>query len=118
MPTEPEDWKEIGHAPWPFHLVKPHKLGDRYYQHNLWRKPIVMLMPGRIWFCLDGKAVDEGIYYGEGWSVVGDPTTGSLTVHPSININGSYHGWLRQNQLSPDCEGRKYDPRTGHLLRP
>lgn len=115
MPTDIEEWEGLGHAPWPFHMVKPYKLSDFYFTNNIGRKPIVVLMPGRDWFCLDCKCVNDGKYEG-GWSVVGDPTKGTLTVHPSINMIGRYHGWLRNNKISADCEGRRYDPITGYQL--
>lgn len=43
---------------------------------------------------------------GGGWRVTGEPP--NITCHPSINAIDSYHGWVKNGQLTDDCEGRKY----------
>lgn len=115
-PTNWDDWPKESYADWPFHLVKPTKLGSNYFARNAHRKPIIVWLPGGNAFCIDGRATRDGIYYGDGWEVSGDPYLGTLTVKPSINMNGCYHGYLTNNRISPDCEGRKHDPRTGQRL--
>lgn len=41
-----------------------------------------------------------------GWTVTG--TFPALTASPSVNAEGSYHGWLRDGALTDDVEGRTY----------
>lgn len=73
------------------------------------RPPIfVQLPPGWPW------CVDEGFYHpvGDpprgGWTVTGKPEDGTLTVSPSINAVGTYHGWIQHGQVSDDVEGRHF----------
>lgn len=42
-----------------------------------------------------------------GWSITG--TIPNLSINPSINHEGIYHGWVQNGELSDDIEGRKYD---------
>lgn len=39
------------------------------------------------------------------WTRTGEPP--NITVSPSINYMGFYHGWLCEGVLSDDCEGRQ-----------
>jgi hypothetical protein len=48
-----------------------------------------------------------------GWTVYG--TLPSVTINPSINHEGIYHGWVTNGELTDDIEGREYDSR-GRLL--
>jgi hypothetical protein len=86
-----------------------------------WQK----LAPGAMWFD-DGDLcvkipggtygnewnIDRGRKFNEShtdrklpqWIRVGEPP--NITVTPSINYVGFYHGWLRDGVLSDDCEGR------------
>lgn len=57
-------------------------------------------------FCDDSGMSRRGEYYGDGWTVTGDLPR--ITVSPSINIVGSYHGWIQNGVISEDCEGRKF----------
>jgi hypothetical protein len=41
-----------------------------------------------------------------GWTVTGEPPR--ITVQPSINAVGDYHGWLIDGVLRDDVEGRRY----------
>lgn len=96
---------------WPWYCCRDDKLADYYKQHNQHRPPILVLLPGRTLFCLDGACwgpgPDNKIRYYGGWQVTG--TAPMITVAPSINIVGSYHGWLQNGVISDDCEGRRYD---------
>lgn len=56
-------------------------------------------------FCVHSPATSEGSH-GAGWDVSGEAP--KITVSPSINIVGSYHGWIRDGVISDDCEGRKF----------
>lgn len=44
---------------------------------------------------------------GAEWTCGGVPP--NVSVSPSINYHGIYHGWLRDGVLSDDVEGRRYD---------
>jgi hypothetical protein len=63
-----------------------------------WKGPdghtLSVLTPGGIWI-IDGPT-SKGT---RPWSRTGVPP--KVTVHPSINFEGSYHGWLRDGVLSP-----------------
>lgn len=99
--------------------------GLEMYGPNTWRRPLIVLLPGRNSFLLDGccfsgdcsrcnqpreacrcpgEYTSKG-YYG-GWAVKGTPP--NITVHPSINMNGRYHGFIKDGVITDDCEGRKF----------
>lgn len=101
-------------------------LTDEYFSINSNRKPLVVLLPGNNYFLIDGKCYSGKCercgkwqhacacpepstvkgYYG-GWNVQGVPP--AITVAPSINFEGRYHGFLIAGVISDDCEGRKFD---------
>lgn len=81
-------------------------LSDYYWSNNSHRRPLFVVLPGRHLFCIDGQCWSNGTHYG-GWTVSGDAP--EITVGPSINIGGLYHGWLWNGVLSDDVEGRTYD---------
>ncbi|MFA6046657.1 MAG: hypothetical protein WC718_16855 [Phycisphaerales bacterium] len=68
------------------------------------RPPICVVLPGGHWFNVDSQASGAGDKHG--WTVTGEAP--NITVHPSINCVGTYHGWLRNGVLSDDCEGRRF----------
>jgi hypothetical protein len=72
------------------------------------RPPLVVILPDMTRFVVDSLAVQGGRYYGDGWTVTGEPPL--LTVQPSINIPGSYHGYVTAGVISDDVEGRKFEP--------
>jgi hypothetical protein len=65
------------------------------------RAPIAVCLPGGSWWPIDAKCSGSD---GPGWTITGEPP--NLTAHPSINAEGSYHGWLQNGVLSEDLEGR------------
>jgi hypothetical protein len=91
---------------WPWYHASEESLSDYYRQHNSSRLPLMVVLPGRHLFLIDGKCWNGSQLYG-GWQVTGDAP--AITVSPSINIGGSYHGWLQSGVISDDCEGRKFD---------
>ncbi len=91
---------------WPWWSSTSEKLSDFYREHNSHRQPLMVILPGRHVFLIDGKCWSGGEAYG-GWQVTGDAP--NITVQPSINIGGSYHGWLVNGVLSDDCEGRQHN---------
>lgn len=70
------------------------------------RPPLLVRLPGQTIFCVDACAWRGGEPYGDGWTVTGEPPL--ITVEPSINIVGSYHGWIRGGVITDDCEGRTF----------
>jgi hypothetical protein len=75
------------------------------------RPPVVVRLPPGFGFSPDER------YYGghwgdnpqrEGWTVTGSLDDLSLVVQPSVNIIGTYHGWIQSGQVSDDVEGRTF----------
>lgn len=64
---------------------------------------VVRLPPGGGDFFVDYKSTDGA----SGWIVTGEMPV--ITVSPSINAAGAYHGWIQNGVLTDDCEGRKYE---------
>ena len=95
------EWREKGadrDAP----LVRG--LSDEYLAQRIdQRPPLTVYLPGCGWFCVD-SAPSNGDR--SGWNVTGTPP--AITVSPSINCEGHYHGWLRDGVITDDCEGRRY----------
>lgn len=80
------------------------ELADEYYRdHFPTRPPIIVMLPMRAhdgeivaWpWCVDTKQSDDP--HG-GWAVTGEPP--NITVSPSINAIGAYHGWLTDGVIS------------------
>lgn len=76
---------------------------------------VVIKLPGGTDFRIS-HASSESIKAGhpKGWLIVGELP--NITVEPSINVIGYYHGWIRGGELSDDIEGRQYDD-DGKLIR-
>lgn len=91
---------------WPWYNVTPGHLSDYYHKNNIKRRPLFVVLPGKELFLIDGKCWRDGVQYG-GWEVSGEAP--NITVSPSINIGGIYHGWLQNGVISDECEGRRYD---------
>lgn len=82
-------------------------LSDYYRQHNSHRAPIMVCLPGNCLWCVDSQTVDNGQWSGaSGWTVTGEAPF--ITVAPSINIGGTYHGYLQNGVISDDVDGRSY----------
>ena len=81
-------------------------LSEYYHANNSHRLPLFLVLPNNDLFCVDGQYWSRGHHYG-GWQVSGEPPL--ITVSPSINIVGSYHGFVQNGVISEDCEGRTYD---------
>lgn len=110
--------------------LKNRHLTAHYFAANAGRQPVVMMLPGRTYYLVDGQCFSSSCtkcnakhswsgeacpkggehtprgYY-DGWKVTGTPP--KLTVQPSINYEGSYHGYLKDGVVGDDVEGRKYD---------
>jgi hypothetical protein len=74
-------------------------LSDYYWQNNSSRKPLVVLLPHKnypdqkCYFLIDGKCYNQSQGHYGGWTVTGVPPF--ITVAPSINMEGRYHGFLQ-----------------------
>jgi len=87
----------------------PFRPALKYFQRNSGRPPLVVALPcvggGRVDWCVDGPCWKDGKVYGDGWDVSGEPPL--ITVAPSINIIGAYHGFIQNGVITDDCEGRR-----------
>ncbi len=83
-------------------------ISPKYLKYHVHRRlPLVVKLPDGTCWCVDLRARNEAQgWYGDGWGVIGDPP--NLSVSPSINIPGRYHGFIHNGILSDDCEGRKF----------
>jgi len=80
----------------------PQELAPHYFAHNSWRDPICVVLPNGTWFLVDSKTTTGP----DGWVVTGEPP--NITVQPSINVVGLWHGYLTSGELSDDVEGRRF----------
>lgn len=103
---------DIYEEPWYLNEF-PEDLSPYYFTHNAHRPPLVLVLPAAFHvrgstmnFCVDSKASIGGKLQPDGWVVTGAPP--DLTVAPSINAQGTYHGFLQNGVLTDDCEGRQF----------
>lgn len=105
-------------------------LSAHYFAHNSSRPPLILKLPGDLYFLVDGQCYSPtctkcGAKHGwrheacpkggehaprghyDGWKVSGTPPR--ITVEPSIHYPDYYHGWLKDGVISDDCDGRKFD---------
>lgn len=83
------------------------------------RNPLWVMLPGPRWtwkddngeeqvhnnieyFCLDQRASDTD----SGWTYTGVPP--NITLSPSINCVGRYHGFIQNGIITPCVEGHKF----------
>ena len=101
---QPGDMWEVNRTYWEHDREHLHRndLSPEYWRDNAAKRPpLCVVLPSGDWFYVDSKCSGED----HGWTVTGDPPL--ITVSPSINAIGSYHGWLQNGVLSDDCEGRR-----------
>lgn len=85
-------------------LVSPQYLA----QHANRRPPLAVELPcGH--FCIDSVTMNDGVPGDSGWAVCGDPP--NVTLAPSVNIKGGWHGFIQNGVISDDCEGRTFPER-------
>lgn len=88
-------------------------IGSRYVrEHRHLRPPLVLKLPDGTEFDIDFRSSPE-IHRGagDGWGCSGTPPL--ITLTPSVNIIGRYHGWIGCNGVPPgwisdDVEGRQF----------
>jgi hypothetical protein len=49
-----------------------------------------------------------------GWSVTG--SLPAISINPSVNHEGIYHGWVQNGELSDDIEERQYDEKGRRVV--
>jgi len=81
----------------PAEELKERHLTAQYFRDNAGRKPLVVLLPGKLYFLVDGQSFDDKRGHYDGWTVTGVPP--KITVHPSINMVGRYHGFLKSGVI-------------------
>lgn len=87
-------------------------LSDQYFRDNSFRAPLIIVLPPKTRFVVDAKCFSRDRGYYEGWKVEGHPPFISIT--PSINLEGTYHGFIGINgvpigHIGNDLDGRKYE---------
>ncbi len=71
------------------------------------RAPILIRLPHGDTWCPDCMAWSEAQgLHGAGWAISGELP--NVTITPSINCVGSFHGFVQSGQITDDCEGRKF----------
>lgn len=108
--TDIEKYKKIGppgYIPFPINFGRLDRMSPHYFNNNSHRLPIVVFMPSQTFFCLDALEFSKKAFHGSGWAVTGNIE--NLSVFPSININGCYHGFIQNGIITEDCEGRVYN---------
>lgn len=109
---------EIGDAWFAPHLLDPERafaaserLSPSYLRDRAsLRAPILVALPYRggpgigSHFCVDSVFWKNGEPYGDGWVVTGEAPL--LTLSPSVNIGGSYHGFIQNGVIGPDLDKR------------
>jgi hypothetical protein len=114
--SEPPLNPKIGDM-WPAqYMIESSRLSN-YFRHN-WegkRLPLIVVLPGNgrfgDHFCIDIYATGDESK--KGWTVRinGDLVDGQkpdITMEPSINCVGSYHGYIRNGVITDDVEGRTF----------
>src|ERR1017187_3485476 len=77
--------------------LKERQLTAHYFAHNANPKPLVVMLPGRNYFLVDGQCFSGEKGYYDAWVVTGVPP--NISVHPSINMVGRYHGFLKNGVI-------------------
>ena len=108
----PDEWLEDGHYKWPAYYASPERLSPFYKAYNQDRLPILVVLPSRVLWCVDSMCVNSSNRYGR-WLVIGKAP--NISVYPSINVEGHYHGFLTNGMIGNDVEGRKYSD-TGEIV--
>ncbi len=117
-----------GHEPW-----KDAQIGDCWYHPNWmegdrsrafflnhlashqyleqWadkRPPIIVYLPSGPACPDEFYSRPENYIAKEGWTVTGSIEDGTLSVSPSINMVGHYHGFIQGSVVTDDVEGRHF----------
>lgn len=71
------------------------------------REPLFVVLPDGCNFCVDSVTMKDGVPGLAGWSVAGEAPR--LTLTPSVDIKGGWHGYIRDGEISDDVSGRSFD---------
>lgn len=71
------------------------------------REPLFVVLPDGCTFCVDSVTMKDDVPGLTGWTVEGEAPR--LTLMPSVNIKGGWHGYIRDGEISDDVEGRTFD---------
>jgi hypothetical protein len=77
-----------------------------YLANNTHRDPLTVVLPSGLHFHIDGPFWNKAGAYGPGWTVTGEAPR--ITMTPSINVVGNWHGYLTDGVLGVDVEGRVF----------
>lgn len=81
----------------PAEELKERHLTAQYFAQNANRKPLVVMLPGRNYFLIDAQCWNPERSHYDAWTVTGVPP--NITVSPSINMVGRYHGFLQNGVI-------------------
>lgn len=83
------------------------ELTAQYFAENSWRHPVMLALPNRrggvFRFLVDGKCYSSERGYYDGWKVTGHPPF--ISVSPSVDVEGAYHGFIGSNGVQPGFIG-------------
>lgn len=74
---------------------------------------LVICLPGKIHFRASHIATNNSGQH-QGWRIDGELP--NITVHPSVDVEGYYHGWITDGVIGDDLGGRQYNDK-GELVR-
>ncbi len=77
--------------------LRERHLSDYFWANNSSRKPLIVVLPRKTYFYIDGMCYNNERGYYDGWTVTGAPPL--ITVHQSINLEGAYHGFLQNGVI-------------------
>jgi uncharacterized protein DUF6527 len=90
--------------------ASPPKVGDAFYDDDylhdiisaahVGKRAIIVILPGNVYFCIYSKQITDGVQHEPGWTVSGEPE--ALTLQPSVNVKGAWHGFISSGAFSPD----------------
>ncbi len=91
-------------------IISPEYFRDWYGK----RPTVAVVLPGPVTWCVDNRATVPGsLGLGSGWQVTGEPP--NLSLHPSVNLKGRWHGWITNGIISDDVDGRRFDAQGSPL---
>lgn len=99
------DWDKI--RPGDMWFISRTSGADQLAPEHATRRQLVVCLPGPTHFAVYGPTWTKDGAGPHGWNVVGDPP--NLTITPSINCSGVYHGYITNGVITDDCEGRKFN---------
>lgn len=89
------------------------RLTAQYFKDNSSRHPLMLALPSRrggiFRFLVDGKCYSGERGYYDGWTVTGHAPF--ISVMPSVNVEGAYHGFIGVNGVQPGHVGPDLDAR-------